>query len=257
MKFKIDEISSVIKREIQQYQDKLELSDVGEVLEVGDGIARVYGLSQAMAGEMVEFQSGVFGQVFNLEEGNVGIVILGDYLSVHEGDRVRCTGELLSVPVGREMVDAHHRRQAAPADRLEVRHEVLDAPLDDVAAAVVVGRLRGNQGALQARVILIVREGRRTGGAIAHDGPLTGGGKRRPHRSILDWLDLAAKVRPVERLAASVKIQALRSSSAQPGAPNQGPSRAHSLASGPCTSPDGFRFIRSGAGSAARSRRPA
>ncbi|NLE30033.1 MAG: F0F1 ATP synthase subunit alpha [Phycisphaerae bacterium] len=104
MKFKIDEISSVIKREIQQYQDKLELSDVGEVLEVGDGIARVYGLSQAMAGEMVEFQSGVFGQVFNLEEGNVGIVILGDYLSVHEGDRVRCTGELLSVPVGREMV---------------------------------------------------------------------------------------------------------------------------------------------------------
>lgn len=104
MKFKVDEISSVIKREIQQYQDKLELSDVGEVLEVGDGIARVYGLSQAMAGEMVEFQSGVFGQVFNLEEGNVGIVILGDYLTVHEGDRVKCTGELLSVPVGREMV---------------------------------------------------------------------------------------------------------------------------------------------------------
>jgi F-type H+-transporting ATPase subunit alpha len=104
MKFKVDEISSVIKREIQQYHDKLELSDVGEVLEVGDGIARVYGLSQAMAGEMVEFQSGVFGQVFNLEEGNVGIVILGDYLTVHEGDRVRCTGELLSVPVGREMV---------------------------------------------------------------------------------------------------------------------------------------------------------
>jgi F-type H+-transporting ATPase subunit alpha len=104
MKFKVDEISSVIKREIQQYHDKLELSDVGEVLEVGDGIARVYGLSQAMAGEMVEFQSGVFGQVFNLEEGNVGIVILGDYLTVHEGDRVKCTGELLSVPVGREMV---------------------------------------------------------------------------------------------------------------------------------------------------------
>jgi F-type H+-transporting ATPase subunit alpha len=104
MKFKVDEISSVIKREIEQYRDKLELSDVGEVLEVGDGIARVYGLSQAMAGEMVEFQSGVVGQVFNLEEGNVGIVILGDYLSIHEGDRVKCTGELLSVPVGREMV---------------------------------------------------------------------------------------------------------------------------------------------------------
>jgi len=104
MKFKVDEISSVIKREIEQYRDKLDLSDVGEVLEVGDGIARVYGLSQAMAGEMVEFQSGVVGQVFNLEEGNVGIVILGDYLSIHEGDRVKCTGELLSVPVGREMI---------------------------------------------------------------------------------------------------------------------------------------------------------
>jgi F-type H+-transporting ATPase subunit alpha len=104
MKFKVDEISSVIKREIENYRDKLDLSDVGEVLEVGDGIARVYGLSQAMASEMVEFESGVFGQVFNLEEGNVGVVIMGDYLTVHEGDRVKCTGELLSVPVGREMI---------------------------------------------------------------------------------------------------------------------------------------------------------
>ncbi len=104
MKFKVDEISSVIKREIEHFHDKLELRDIGEVLEVGDGIARVYGLSQAMAGEMVEFQSGVIGQVFNLEEGNVGIVILGDYLTVHEGDTVKCTGKLLSVPVGKELV---------------------------------------------------------------------------------------------------------------------------------------------------------
>ncbi len=104
MKFKVDEISSVIKREIEHFHDKLELRDIGEVLEVGDGIARVYGLSQAMAGEMVEFQSGVIGQVFNLEEGNVGIVILGDYLTVHEGDTVKCTGKLLSVPVGKEMI---------------------------------------------------------------------------------------------------------------------------------------------------------
>jgi F-type H+/Na+-transporting ATPase subunit alpha len=104
MKFKVDEISSVIKREIEHFHDKLELRDIGEVLEVGDGIARVYGLSQAMAGEMVEFQSGVIGQVFNLEEGNVGIVILGDYLTVHEGDTVKCTGKLLSVPVGKELI---------------------------------------------------------------------------------------------------------------------------------------------------------
>ncbi len=104
MKFKVDEISSVIKREIEQYHDKLELREVGEVLEIGDGIARVYGLSDAMAGEMVEFESGVTGQVFNLEEGNVGIVILGDYLGVEEGDTVKCTGKLLSVPVGDELV---------------------------------------------------------------------------------------------------------------------------------------------------------
>jgi F-type H+/Na+-transporting ATPase subunit alpha len=104
MKFKVDEISSVIKREIEHFHDRLELKNVGEVLEVGDGIARAYGLSAAMAGEMVEFQSGVFGQVFNLEEGNVGIVILGDYLTVHEGDTVKCTGKLLSVPVGHELV---------------------------------------------------------------------------------------------------------------------------------------------------------
>ncbi|MFA5863694.1 MAG: F0F1 ATP synthase subunit alpha [Phycisphaerae bacterium] len=104
MKFKVDEISSVIKREVAQFREKLELRDVGEVLEVGDGIARVYGLSAAMSGEMVEFQSGVIGQVFNLEEGNVGIVILGDYLTIHEGDMVKCTGKLLSVPVGKELV---------------------------------------------------------------------------------------------------------------------------------------------------------
>ncbi len=104
MKFRVDEISSVIKREIEQYHDKIDLRNVGEVLEVGDGIARIYGLSDAMAGEMVEFESGVFGQVFNLEEGNVGVVVLGDYLSIEEGDTVKCTGQLLSVPVGKEMI---------------------------------------------------------------------------------------------------------------------------------------------------------
>ncbi len=104
MKFKVDEISSVISEEIKQYRGEVDVAEVGKVLEVGDGIARVYGLSNAMALEKVEFQNGAFGQVFNLEENSVGIVILGDYLGIKEGDEVRRTGELLSVPCGQAMV---------------------------------------------------------------------------------------------------------------------------------------------------------
>lgn len=104
MKFKADEIASVIQREIQDFRGEMETREVGRVLEVGDGIARVYGLSGAMSGEMVEFQNGVNGLVFNLEENSVGIIILGDYLGIHEGDTVRTTGQLLSVPVGEALI---------------------------------------------------------------------------------------------------------------------------------------------------------
>ena len=104
MKFKADEIASVIQKEIETYRGQIETSQVGRVLEVGDGIARVYGLSGAMSGEMVEFPNGVRGQVFNLEENSVGVIILGDHLSISEGDEVRTTGALLSVPVGQAMV---------------------------------------------------------------------------------------------------------------------------------------------------------
>lgn len=104
MKFKADEIASVIQKEIETYRGQIETSQVGRVLEVGDGIARVYGLSGAMSGEMVEFPNGVRGQVFNLEENSVGVIILGDHLSISEGDEVRTTGALLSVPVGQAMI---------------------------------------------------------------------------------------------------------------------------------------------------------
>ena len=103
MKIKTDEITSVIKQEIQQFSAELEVSEVGRVIEVGDGIARIYGLSKAMAAEMLEFQTDdgtVMGQVFNLEEDTVGAVVYGDYLKVKEGDLVRSTGRLLEVPVG-------------------------------------------------------------------------------------------------------------------------------------------------------------
>jgi len=100
MKFRADEIASVIQQEIEQYQSQIDVREVGRVLEVGDGIARVYGLSGVMSGEMVEFPGEGQGLAFNLEENSVGVVILGDYRSINEGDEVRSTGQLLSVPVG-------------------------------------------------------------------------------------------------------------------------------------------------------------
>ncbi len=107
MKIKTDEIASVIKQEIEQFKAELEVSEVGRVVEVGDGIARIYGLAKAMAGELLEFETSegsVMGQVMNLELDTVGAVIYGDYLSVKEGDVVKSTGKLLEVPVGEEML---------------------------------------------------------------------------------------------------------------------------------------------------------
>ncbi|HEX2644691.1 MAG TPA: F0F1 ATP synthase subunit alpha [Thermoanaerobaculia bacterium] len=104
MKFKVDEIASVITEEIRNYRTEVDLSEVGRVIEVGDGIARIYGLTGAKAGERLEFQNGASGQVFNLEESSVGAVVLGDYLGIREGDEVRRTGELLSIPCGPAMI---------------------------------------------------------------------------------------------------------------------------------------------------------
>src|SRR6476469_5938429 len=100
MKVNADEIASVIQSEIEKYESAIDVREVGTVLEVGDGIARVYGLSNLMAGEMVEFPNGVNGLAFNLEENSVGVIILGDYLEIEEGDEVKSLGKLLSVPVG-------------------------------------------------------------------------------------------------------------------------------------------------------------
>ena len=104
MKFKVEEISSVIADEIRQYRAEVDVAEVGKVLEVGDGIARVYGLRNAMAGEQLEFANGSNGQVFNLEENSVGVVIFGGYLDIKEGDEVRRTGQLLSIPCGEAMI---------------------------------------------------------------------------------------------------------------------------------------------------------
>lgn len=105
MRFKADEIISVLRTEIEEYRAKLEVRETGRVLEVGDGIARVFGLGGVMAGEMVEFtRTNVRGLAFNLEENSVGIIILGDFLQITEGDEVKSTGQLLRVPVGDAMI---------------------------------------------------------------------------------------------------------------------------------------------------------
>ena len=104
MKFNADEIASVLQSEIEQYDSQIDVREVGTVLEVGDGIARVHGLGGVMAGEMVEFPGGIIGLAFNLEENSVGIIILGDYLTINEGDEVKSLGRLLSVPVGDEVI---------------------------------------------------------------------------------------------------------------------------------------------------------
>src|SRR5262245_57869478 len=102
---KADEITSILVSEIAHYRDRLQVHEVGRVLEVGDGIARIYGLSGVMAGEMVEFtRTKVRGVAFNLEENSVGVIILGEYLEITEGDEARATGSLLAVPGGDEVI---------------------------------------------------------------------------------------------------------------------------------------------------------
>ena len=113
MRFNADEIASVIREEIDQYESQLDVREVGTVLEVGDGIARVYGLSNVMSGEMVEFPNGVNGLAFNLEENSVGVIILGDYLEIDEGDEVKALGRLLVA-----------RCRSGPAAFVELRRRI-------------------------------------------------------------------------------------------------------------------------------------
>jgi len=100
MQIRAQEISSIIKQQISDYEKRVEVAETGTVLSVGDGIARVYGLRSAMAGEMVEFSGGIRGLVLNLESDNVGISIMGSDAGIHEGDTVKRTGEIAAVPVG-------------------------------------------------------------------------------------------------------------------------------------------------------------
>ena len=116
MKLNASEITSVLKQQIEQFDVDLSMAEVGTVLEVGDGIARVYGLENCLANEMVEFENGSFGLAFNLEEDSVGIVILGEFLDIQEGQSVKRTRRVLSVPVGEGLIGRVVTPLAQPLD---------------------------------------------------------------------------------------------------------------------------------------------
>src|SRR5512135_352155 len=103
MEIKVDEISELLRKQITDFEKKVDVSEVGTVISVGDGIARVYGLDKCMASELLEFQNGVMGMALNLEEDSVGAVLFGEDSLIHEGDVVKRTGRIMSVPVGPEL----------------------------------------------------------------------------------------------------------------------------------------------------------
>jgi len=137
LKLRPEEISSIIKKEIENYGKKLETVGVGTVLDVGDGIAHVYGLKDAMAGELLEFPHGVYGMALNLEEDNIGCVLLGDETKVEEGDEVKRTGRVVEVPVGEELLGRVVNPLGQPLDgKGEIGSDIF-RPVESEAPGVV------------------------------------------------------------------------------------------------------------------------
>ena len=161
MKIRPEEITSIIRSEIEGFDGGLEVEETGQVLEVGDGIARVYGLSKCMSGELLEFANGTMGMALNLEEDNIGVVLMGEYFDIKEGDVVKRTGRVISVPVGEAMLGRvvtplgvpidgkgpiktdHHRALESPAPGIVARQPVkepLQTGLKAVDSMIPIGR---------------------------------------------------------------------------------------------------------------------
>ncbi len=136
---KPDEISSIIKTKIEQYEGTLEISNIGTVIEVGDGIARIFGLRNAMAGELVEFEDGhgTNGMVLNLEEDNVGVVIMGEYIHIKEGMTVKTTGKIASVPVGDALIGRVINPLGEPLDGKGPIQTDKIRPIEKIAPGIV------------------------------------------------------------------------------------------------------------------------
>ena len=137
MNLRPEEISSVIKDEIKKYSTEFDVSDVGTVIQVADGIARIHGLEKAMQGELLEFPNEIYGMVLNLEEDNVGAVLLGDSSNINEGDTVKTTGNVATVPVGDAMLGRVVNALGQPIDGKGPVHTDKTRPVERVASGVI------------------------------------------------------------------------------------------------------------------------
>ncbi|WP_075983182.1 F0F1 ATP synthase subunit alpha [Bacillus massilinigeriensis] len=137
MSINAEEISALIKKQIENYQSEIQVSDVGTVISVGDGIARAHGLDNVMAGELVEFSNGVMGMAQNLEENNVGIIILGPFTEIREGDEVRRTGRIMEVPVGEELIGRVVNPLGQPVDGMGPINTTRTRPIESNAPGVM------------------------------------------------------------------------------------------------------------------------
>jgi len=137
MSIRAEEISALIKQQIENYESQIQVSDVGTVIQIGDGIARVHGLDNVMSGELVEFANGVMGMALNLEENNVGIVILGPYIGIKEGDEVRRTGRIMEVPVGEALIGRVVNPLGQPVDGLGPVETTETRPIESRAPGVM------------------------------------------------------------------------------------------------------------------------
>src|ERR1019366_2016642 len=134
---KADEITKILRGQIENYQQTVAVEEVGSVISVGDGIARIHGLDRCMAGEMLEFPHGVFGIALNLEEDQVGTVLLGDYTQIREGDTVKRTNRIMSVPVGEGMIGRVVDPLGQPLDGKGPVQTDQRNPLERIAPGVV------------------------------------------------------------------------------------------------------------------------
>lgn len=137
MEIKAEEISKIIREQIEEYRPGLEVNEVGSVISVGDGIARVYGLEKAMAGELLEFPHGVMGLALNLEEAQVGVVLLGESNLIREGDQVKRTGRIMEVPVGNSLIGRVVNALAQPIDGKGAIMADEYSPIERIAPGVI------------------------------------------------------------------------------------------------------------------------
>jgi F-type H+/Na+-transporting ATPase subunit alpha len=138
MAIRSDEITSIIRSEISGFEEGADVSGVGTIVEVGDGIAQIYGLSGALASELLEFPGGIMGMAFNLEEETVGALILGDYTDLSEGDQVKTTGRVVEVPVGDELIGRVVNPLGEPIDGKGAINARKTRPVERIAPGVIV-----------------------------------------------------------------------------------------------------------------------